>query len=87
MIAQKTPRSLFPTLIVWLTTACLLTLPAWLGAQERSDVEREDVEQRIDQLEEPMYTPFVELYLLEESKALRKEMQNTRAVLIEKVVY
>ncbi|MDL0431608.1 tetratricopeptide repeat protein [Marinobacter sp. TBZ242] len=46
----------------------------------------EDVQQRIDTLEEPMYTPFVELYLLEESKALRKEMMNTRAELIEKVV-
>ncbi|MDP4531617.1 TPR end-of-group domain-containing protein [Marinobacter salarius] len=46
----------------------------------------EDVQQRIDTAEEPMYTPFVELYLLEETKALRKEMMNTRAELIEKVV-
>ncbi|WOI21368.1 tetratricopeptide repeat protein [Marinobacter salarius] len=46
----------------------------------------EDVRQRIDTAEEPMYTPFVELYLLEETKALRKEMMNTRAELIEKVV-
>jgi tetratricopeptide (TPR) repeat protein len=46
----------------------------------------EDLEESIKTLEKPMYTPFVELYLLEESKALRKEMQNTRAELIEKVV-
>jgi len=46
----------------------------------------EDAEESIKTLEKPMYTPFVELYLLEESKALRKEMQNTRAELIEKVV-
>jgi len=46
----------------------------------------EDVKESIKTLEKPMYTPFVELYLLEESKALRKEMQNTRAELIEKVV-
>ncbi|MDF0749566.1 tetratricopeptide repeat protein [Marinobacter sp. 71-i] len=46
----------------------------------------EDVQQRIDTAEKPMYTPFVELYLLEETKALRKEMMNTRAELIEKVV-
>ncbi len=50
------------------------------------DLSAEDVEKRIESLEKPMYTPFVELYLLEESKALRKEMQNTRAELIEKVV-
>lgn len=86
MIADRMPRHPLPTLLIWLTTACLLALPAWLSAQERSDVEREDVEERIGELEEPMYTPFVELYLLEESKALRKEMQNTRAELIEKVV-
>ena len=46
----------------------------------------EDVEESIKSLEKPMYTPFVELYLLDESKALRKEMQDTRAELIEKVV-
>lgn len=46
----------------------------------------EDVEESSKTLEKPMYTPFVELYLLDESKALRKEMQDTRAELIEKVV-
>ncbi|MBE0487187.1 tetratricopeptide repeat protein [Marinobacter sp.] len=46
----------------------------------------EDVEDRIRTQEKPMYTPFVELYLLEETKAIRKEMQDTRAELIEKVV-
>ncbi|KPQ28616.1 MAG: TPR repeat [Marinobacter excellens HL-55] len=46
----------------------------------------EDVENRIRTQEKPMYTPFVELYLLEETKAIRKEMQDTRAELIEKVV-
>ncbi|OLF85917.1 MULTISPECIES: TPR end-of-group domain-containing protein [Marinobacter] len=56
-------------------------------AQEPGDnLTAEDVQQRIDTAEEPMYTPFVELYLLEETKALRKEMMNTRAELIEKVV-
>ncbi|MBW7471110.1 tetratricopeptide repeat protein [Marinobacter sp. M216] len=52
----------------------------------RKDVTSDDVAAALSDLEEPMYTPFIELYLLEESKALRKEMQNTRAELIEKVV-
>ncbi|TNE97396.1 MAG: tetratricopeptide repeat protein [Gammaproteobacteria bacterium] len=56
------------------------------AAPERQDVTSEDVAAALSDLEEPMYTPFIELYLLEESKALRKEMQNTRAELIEKVV-
>ncbi|MFO7994324.1 MAG: tetratricopeptide repeat protein [Marinobacter sp.] len=57
-----------------------------MAQEPGEDLSAEDVQQRIDSLEEPMYTPFVELYLLEESKALRKEMMNTRAELIEKVV-
>lgn len=73
--------------------ACLLALlllPAITTAQstgeERGGPTAEDVEQEIPELEESMYTPFVELYLLEETKALRTELQNTRAELIEKVV-
>lgn len=70
--------------------ALLLTLPAVVMGQstgeERGGPSAEDVEQEIPELEESMYTPFVELYLLEETKALRTEMQNTRAELIEKVV-
>lgn len=72
-----------------LITSCLLALLFSTGslAQEPGeDLTADDVQQRIDTLEKPMYTPFVELYLLEESKALRKEMMNTRAELIEKVV-
>lgn len=57
-----------------------------MAQEPGDDMTAEDVQQHIDTLEEPMYTPFVELYLLEESKALRKEMMNTRAELIEKVV-
>lgn len=45
-----------------------------------------DVEERIETLEEPLYSPFIERYLLDEVKALRTEMLNTRAELIEKVV-
>jgi tetratricopeptide (TPR) repeat protein len=55
-----------------------------LGPEE--ELTAEDVEESTRTLEKPMYTPFVELYLLEETKALRQEMQNTRAELIEKVV-
>ncbi len=56
------------------------------GPAGKPDVTADDVAAALADLEEPMYTPFIELYLLEESKALRKEMQNTRAELIEKVV-
>jgi len=60
--------------------------PETTGPNGKKDVTADDVAAALADLEEPMYTPFIELYLLEESKALRKEMQNTRAELIEKVV-
>lgn len=75
------------------TMLCLLLLAGSAAAQgtgERpsmdDDVTSDDVAAALADLEEPMYTPFIELYLLEESKALRKEMMDTRAELIEKVV-
>ncbi|MBZ2168996.1 tetratricopeptide repeat protein [Marinobacter sp. F4216] len=70
-----------------------LTMPAQVHAQGtdtappgKKDIMEEDIAAALSDLEEPMYTPFIELYLLEETKALRKELQNTRAELIEKVV-
>ena len=70
--------------------ALVFTAPALAQEQELGpdkEITAEDVKESIKTLDErPMYTPFVELYLLEESKALRKEMQDTRAELIEKVV-
>ncbi|WP_431474179.1 tetratricopeptide repeat protein [Marinobacter sp. KM021] len=55
-------------------------------AESAQQVTDEDVDERIGELESPLYNPFVERYLLDEVKALRQEMQNTRAELIEKVV-
>ncbi|MDX5387435.1 MAG: hypothetical protein LPK24_12975, partial [Marinobacter sp.] len=48
-------------------------------AESAQQVTDEDVEERIGELESPLYNPFVERYLLDEVKALRQEMQNTRA--------
>lgn len=74
-----------------LTLIFSITFASTLQAQQQqtgpdSELTEEDVAESIQTLEKPMYTPFVELYLLEETKALRKEMQDTRAELIEKVV-
>ncbi|PHQ16017.1 hypothetical protein CLH61_05835 [Marinobacter profundi] len=71
---------------LFVSLAFSVQLYAQEDANANQELTAEDVEARIETLEKPMYTPFVELYLLEESKALRKEMQNTRAELIEKVV-
>lgn len=80
-----------PTTLVWLLVAALLLLairPAL--AQEDAalpeSADAQDVAERIETLEEPLYNPFVERYLLDEVKSLRNDLQNTRAELIEKVV-
>ena len=75
----------------YLMFALALTFAGQANAQQQQlgpeeELTAEDVEESTRTLEKPMYTPFVELYLLEETKALRQEMQNTRAELIEKVV-
>ncbi len=84
-----------PTLLTALTALIMVLCfsgqaqaqdPETTGPGGKPDVTSDDVAAALSDLEEPMYTPFIELYLLEESKALRKEMQNTRAELIEKVV-
>ena len=83
------PQSSFRKRLTTALASCLIALlfsSATMAQEPGENLTAEDVQQRIDTAEEPMYTPFVELYLLEETKALRKEMMNTRAELIEKVV-
>ncbi|MCC4283694.1 tetratricopeptide repeat protein [Marinobacter salarius] len=83
------PQSSFRKRLKTALASCLIALlfsSATMAQEPGENLTAEDVQQRIDTAEEPMYTPFVELYLLEETKALRKEMMNTRAELIEKVV-
>lgn len=46
----------------------------------------EPTEQDIDQLEKPMYTPFVELYVLEELKRLRIDLADQKHEMIQQIV-
>lgn len=82
---QSLRALLLPCLLALALVLPGLTLAQTTGEQ-RGGPTADEVEQEIPELEDPMYTPFVELYLLEETKALRTELQNTRAELIEKVV-
>lgn len=79
---------LLPKLRTWLTTLLVvLALPAHSQEEQvPTEADASDVAERIEDLEKPLYNPFVERYLLDEVKSLRNEMQNTRAELIEKVV-
>jgi len=61
----------------------LLTMPALtIAAPEKT--QQAEHEKVIDDLEEPLYNPFVERYVLDELKMLRTDMQNQRAEYIER---
>ncbi|MFG1495685.1 hypothetical protein ABMA57_03550 [Saccharospirillum sp. HFRX-1] len=70
-------RSLIGLMLVMLLT------PAWgeqsNNAPTASDLYSDnDVAQTIENLDEPMYNPFIERYLLDEVRSLRQEMMNFR---------
>lgn len=83
------PLHYLPASVLFIMALILALLAGTVTAQTAATPDgptQEQLAAEIGELEKPMYTPFVELYLLEETKALRTEMQNTRAELIEKVV-
>lgn len=64
-------------------TVVWLFAPAW-GEQSQNSPSAtdlysdQDVEQQIESLNEPMYSPFIERYLLDEVRQLRQDMANFR---------
>lgn len=61
----------------------LLLAPAWGEQNEDSPTASElysdqDIANQIEQLDQPMYSPFVERYLLDEVRRLRDDMMNFR---------
>lgn len=78
----------------------LLALPAALYAQEAPDsgaesvmeaqkvpveLTEQDVRERIETLDEPLYNPFIERYLVDEVKALRSEIERQRVEMIREI--
>ena len=75
-----------------MTTSMIRLLPALLAlylpfanAESPADAHNPH-ETRVDELQEPLYSPFTERYILDELKSLRVDMQNQRVDLIEQVV-
>ncbi|WP_084646224.1 TPR end-of-group domain-containing protein [Marinimicrobium agarilyticum] len=70
-----------------LAALLLLCVSVSVVAQDDPEAEaRQRVAEDIDQLEEPMYSPFIERYMLDELKQLRIDLSNQRAELIQQVV-
>lgn len=65
---------------VWLLLLCPL-----LSAQEAAPTE-ERLAAQVDELTEPLYSPFIERYVLDELKQLRTDMAFQRVDLMEKIL-
>jgi len=59
----------------------LALLPFQLFSADK--VDETQIEQKLEQLEQPLYTPFIERYVLDEMKQLRIDMAAQRAELIQ----
>ncbi|MFI2811409.1 MULTISPECIES: TPR end-of-group domain-containing protein [Microbulbifer] len=78
-------------LSAWLMLAAALLLPLAASAQQEAQTRQEEekqqaAEEHVNKLQEPLYTPFVERYVLDELKQLRKEMAEQRVAITQEVV-
>lgn len=64
----------------------LLLLPGLCLAQPATEQEPNLVHKQVESLEEPLYTPFVERYILDDLKQLRSEMAQNKHELLQQIV-
>ncbi|WP_346837473.1 tetratricopeptide repeat protein [Microbulbifer sp. SAOS-129_SWC] len=76
-----------------LLSALLLFALGTLGAAAETPpaaaddaAQQQRMQERVDHLDKPLYTPFIERYVLDELKQLRKDMAAQRVALTEKMV-
>src|SRR5690625_596179 len=62
------------------------TEPESNGSVDTSQRVHERAERAVENLEEPLYTPFIERYVLDELRSLRVDVANQRAELIQQMV-
>ena len=69
--------------LCWIVAALL---PLMAFADSEQEVSEEQVDQHIDQLQEPLYSPFIERYILDEVRSLRMDMERKHRELTQEVV-
>lgn len=62
----------------------LLAVPVFAMAEAASETESKQANNVIEDLDKPLYNPFVERYVLDELKTLRTDLQSQRADFIER---
>ena len=69
--------------LCWILAALL---PLMAFADSEQEVSEEQIDQHIDQLQEPLYSPFIERYILDEVRSLRMDMERKHRELTQEVV-
>ena len=69
--------------LCWIVAALL---PLMAFADSEQEVSDTQVDQHIDQLQEPLYSPFIERYILDEVRSLRVDMERKHRELTQEVV-
>lgn len=71
-----------------LTLCCLLAalFPIALLAQQQDAPSDEQIDEHVEQLQQPLYSPFIERYILDEVRALRVDMERKHRELSQEVV-
>ena len=62
-----------------------IILLSTLSAKELTQEEKKEVKQRLDKLEKPLYTPFVENYILNDLRKLREENKKLKVELYKRL--
>ncbi|MCU4674401.1 tetratricopeptide repeat protein [Catenovulum sp. 2E275] len=77
----------FLPIILWLGLACQSAIAAQNepATQNSTDPQMQQAEQKVETLKEPLYTPFIERYVLDEIKSLRQEQLLMRSEMIDKI--
>jgi tetratricopeptide (TPR) repeat protein len=69
--------------LCWIVAALL---PFMAFADSEQEVSDTQIDQHIDQLQEPLYSPFIERYILDEVRSLRVDMERKHRELTQEVV-
>lgn len=80
-------RRLVALLLCLASSVCLAqTAPETNGSVDTFQEMHTRAERAVENLEEPLYTPFIERYMLDELRSLRVDLANQRAELIQQLV-
>lgn len=72
--------------VIVLFCSLVLALPVWSASESQQQEEQDRLEATVDELKAPLYTPFIERYVLDELKQLRQEQAEAKQQLLQKIV-